>query len=94
MLRLVPGADKSCNQIYNISVEEQIMVKTPQVVVAPKPEKQFYTVKKGDFLLRISKEVYGDANKYNLLFEANKPILKDPELIYPGQVLVIPPLSN
>ena len=76
------------------SVEDLIMVKTPPEVAPPQPEKQFYTVKKGDFLSRISKEVYGDANKYNLIFEANKPMLKDPNLIYPGQVLVIPPLGK
>ncbi len=50
-----------------------------------------YTVKSGDTLSRISKEVYGEANKYNQIFEANKPMLKDPDKIYPGQVLRIPP---
>ncbi len=56
-------------------------------------EKQFYTVKKGDYLSKISKEVYGDAMKYNVIFEANKPMLTDPDKIYPGQVLVIPKLK-
>ena len=64
------------------------------VVAPPEPEKQFYTVKKGDYLSKIAKEVYGNANKYNIIFEANKPMLKDPNLIYPGQVLVIPPLEK
>ncbi len=54
----------------------------------------YYTVKKGDILSRISKEVYGDANKYNVIFEANRPMLKSPDLIYPGQVLRIPPLKK
>lgn len=57
------------------------------------PNKHFYTVKKGDYLSKISKEVYGDANKYPIIFEANKPMLKDPDLIYSGQVLVIPELA-
>lgn len=57
-------------------------------------EKQFYTVKKGDYLSKIAKAVYGNANKYMIIFEANKPMLKDPDLIYPGQVLVIPPLEK
>ncbi len=57
------------------------------------PEASFYTVKKGDYLSKIAKEVYGDASKYNVIFEANKPMLKDPDLIYPGQVLRIPPLD-
>ncbi|MBA3486745.1 MAG: peptidoglycan-binding protein LysM [Lysobacter sp.] len=50
-----------------------------------------YTVKSGDTLSGISKQVYGDAGKYQAIFEANKPMLKDPDKIYPGQVLRIPP---
>ena len=50
-----------------------------------------YTVQKGDTLSKISKEQYGDANKYQQIFEANKPMLTHPDKIYPGQVLRIPP---
>ena len=74
-------------------VEDHLLVTTPEPVAPPEPEKQFYTVKKGDYLSKIAKEVYGDAKKYPIIFEANKPMLKDPDLIYPGQVLVIPPLT-
>ncbi|HRK26952.1 MAG TPA: peptidoglycan-binding protein LysM [Chitinophagales bacterium] len=59
----------------------------------PEPESQYYTVEKGDTLSKISKEFYGTANKYMVIFEANKPMLKDPDKIYVGQVLRIPPLS-
>lgn len=52
----------------------------------------FYDVQPGDTLSKISKEVYGDANKYNAIFEANKPMLTSPDKIYPGQKLVIPAL--
>jgi nucleoid-associated protein YgaU len=76
------------------TVDDWIVVKKPPVVAPPQPEKQFYTVRKGDYLSKIAKEVYGNANKYNIIFEANKPMLKDPNLIYPGQVLVIPPLEK
>ena len=58
------------------------------------PEAKYYTVKEGDWLSKIAKEYYGDANKYNMIFEANKPMLKDPDKIYPGQVLRIPPLEK
>ncbi|AFJ48501.1 peptidoglycan-binding protein LysM [Shimwellia blattae] len=51
---------------------------------------QMYTVKPGDTLSAISKHVYGDANQYNKIFEANKPMLTSPDKIYPGQVLRIP----
>lgn len=49
-----------------------------------------YTVKKGDTLSAIAKETLGSANRYPEIFEANKPMLKDPDKIYPGQVLRIP----
>ncbi len=53
-------------------------------------EGKFVTVEKGDTLSAIAKRVYGDANKYNVIFEANKPMLSDPDKIYPGQELRIP----
>ncbi|MBA3253639.1 MAG: peptidoglycan-binding protein LysM [Pseudomonadota bacterium] len=55
------------------------------------PESQFYTVVKGDTLSKIAKEFYGDANAYQKIFEANKPMLTHPDKIYPGQNLRIPP---
>jgi len=54
------------------------------------PEAEFYTVKAGDSLSKIAKHFYGDAKKYNLIFDANKPMLTDPNKIYPGQTLRIP----
>jgi nucleoid-associated protein YgaU len=64
------------------------------IVVEPKPEAQFHTVVKGEFLSKIAKKYYGDANKYPIIFEANKPMLTHPDKIYPGQVLRIPSLEN
>jgi nucleoid-associated protein YgaU len=55
------------------------------------PPAQFYTVVKGDTLSKIAKDFYGNANEYMRIFEANKPMLKHPEKIYPGQNLRIPP---
>lgn len=57
-------------------------------------EPRFYTVKRGDSLSKIAKELYGNAMKYPEIFEANKPMLKDANLIYPGQVLRIPDLEG
>lgn len=54
------------------------------------PEASFYTVVSGDNLSKIAKAEYGDANKYMIIFEANKPMLSHPDKIYPGQVLRIP----
>ena len=63
-------------------------------VRVPEPEAVFYEVKSGDSLSKIAKKHYGDAMKYPVIFEANKPMLKDPNLIYPGQVLRIPPIEG
>lgn len=52
-----------------------------------------YEVKSGDSLSKIAKHEYGDANKWRLIFEANQDILKDPNKIFPGQKLKIPPLA-
>ncbi|MHC8364676.1 peptidoglycan-binding protein LysM [Pseudomonas sp. ZT5P21] len=67
------------------SVDDQITVTGPVVKAAT-----FVTVVKGDTLSAISLRVYGDANKYQKIFEANKPMLKDVNKIYPGQSLRIP----
>ncbi len=67
-------------------VDDQLEVEVQE------PEATFYTVKKGDYLSKISKSVYGDAMKYEIIFEANKPMLTHPDKIYPGQVLRIPAL--
>ena len=62
-------------------------------VVKAEPEAVYYTVISGDSLSKIAKAQYGDAMKYPLIFEANQPMLTDPDKIYPGQVLRIPPLE-
>ena len=49
-----------------------------------------YTVKSGDTLSKIAKEMFGDANAYMDIFNANKDVLSDPDKIKPGQVLKIP----
>ena len=50
----------------------------------------FHTVESGDTLSAIAKKTLGSANRYMEIFEANKPMLSDPDKIYPGQVLRIP----
>lgn len=54
------------------------------------PEPVFHTVERGDTLSAIARKHLGSANKYPAIFEANKPMLKHPDKIYPGQVLRIP----
>ena len=60
-------------------------------VARSEPEARFHTVVRGDTLSAIAGKFYGNANKYPLIFEANKPMLSHPDKIYPGQMLRIPP---
>ena len=80
-------------------VHDHMTVRRAVMTAAPDPEEKepeprFYTVVKGDTLGKIAKDHYGNAAKYPVIFEANKPMLKDPNLIYPGQVLRIPELED
>jgi LysM repeat protein len=54
------------------------------------PEPVFHTVAKGETLSAIAKKTLGNANRYNDIFEANRPMLSHPDKIYPGQMLRIP----
>ncbi len=77
-----------CGNVSGVShVDDQMSV------LETYDESRWYTVVRGDTLSKISKEFYGDANKYMKIFEANKPMLTHPDKIYPGQMLRIPPIA-
>jgi len=61
-------------------------------VTAPQQtyEVQYYEIQKGDSLWKVAKEFYGNGNDYTKIFEANKEVIKDPDLIFPGQKIRIP----
>lgn len=54
------------------------------------PQVQYYTIQSGDSLSKIAQDYYGDAQKYDAIFEANREVIKDPDKIYPGQKIRIP----
>jgi nucleoid-associated protein YgaU len=62
----------------------------------PANEPKFHTVQKGDNLWKVAEAAYGKGKggKYTVIFEANKPMLSDPDKIYPGQVLRIPDIET
>lgn len=62
----------------------------PEPDSSEQPSSRFYTVQPGDTLSKIAREFYGSAGKYPVIFEANTPMLTNPDRIYPGQVLRIP----
>lgn len=76
-----------CGNVAGVAAVNNMMS-----VDTSEPEGTYYTVVSGDTLSKISKNAYGDPNKYQKIFEANTPMLKHPDKIYPGQVLRIPPL--
>jgi len=65
-------------------------------LTAPPPEEiiEYYKIQTGDTLSKIAKQFYGDAGKYPIIFEANKEVIKDPNLIYPGQMIRLPKMSG
>ena len=63
---------------------------TTNNTAASKPSGQNYTVKSGDCLWNIAKKYYGNGSKYTTIYNANRDKIKNPNLIYPGQVLWIP----
>jgi nucleoid-associated protein YgaU len=84
-----PTKDKilvAAGNVQNVDkVDDQLTVKTP--AAAPT---QFHTVVAGDNLWKIAEKYYGSGAKNDVIFQANTPMLKSPDKIYPGQVLVIP----
>ncbi|NLD38231.1 MAG: peptidoglycan-binding protein LysM [Desulfatiglans sp.] len=91
-----PDREKIALAVGNVNgvskVDDRIQVDTSKAAPEqkPEPETKYYTVAKGDTLSKIAKEFYGNPMKYTVIFEANKPMLTNPDLIYPGQVLRIP----
>jgi len=67
------------------------VAKVEDAIEAPgTAEPVFHTVAKGDTLWKISEKTLGSGARYKEIFEANRPMLSDPDKIYPGQVLRIP----
>jgi nucleoid-associated protein YgaU len=75
-----------CGNVSGVAKVEDRMT----VASASETASKLRAVKSGDTLSKIAKEEYADANAYMKIFEANKPMLSDPDKIYPGQMLRIP----
>nr|HET7858446.1 peptidoglycan-binding protein LysM [Caldimonas sp.] len=76
-----------CGNVSSVAKVNDLLT----VASGAEQESTYHEVKSGDTLSKIAKEAYGDANAYMKIFEANKPMLSNPDKIYPGQKLRIPP---
>ncbi len=74
-----------CGNVQGVGKVNDMMT-----VQEPAEESRYYTVVRGDTLSAIAKKQYGNANEYMKIFEANKPMLSNPDKVYPGQLLRIP----
>ena len=87
---LIAGNVEGISQVNaeQLVTMEQIATDNTREIFEP----VFYTITKGDTLWGISSEFYGNGNKYPLIVEANLEVIKDADLIYPGQAIRIPEL--
>jgi len=82
--------DKPKPDFSNVQSGGSSTAPAPPKPTPPDPAPRTYTVVAGDSLSKIAKRFYGDANKWQRIFEANRDTIKNPDLIHPGQVLKIP----
>jgi nucleoid-associated protein YgaU len=71
-----------------LNVAQQSEEQEPEIV--EETETQFYEIQSGDSLWKIAKQFYGNGAKYEAIFAANREVIKDPDLIFPGQKIRIP----
>ena len=60
------------------------------VVLAALPGESAVIVQPGNSLWRISRRVYGEGVRYSVIYQANRDQIRDPDLIYPGQIFIVP----
>jgi nucleoid-associated protein YgaU len=78
------GQDKPKADFSNVESGSSSTAPTPAA------SSKTYVVQEGDSLSKIAKREYGNANDWRKIFEANRDLIKNPDLIYPGQTLKIP----
>ena len=71
-------------------------VETPfarSTVLASLDQETFIVVQPGNSLWRIARRSYGQGVRYTVIYKANETQIRDPDLIYPGQIFVVPPVN-
>jgi len=88
--RVQGAADDSDEDIEKAVDEEAAEAEEGQAIPSPSGDTDFYTIASGDTLSKLAKKYYGDASQYEVIFEANREVIKDPNKIYVGQTIRIP----
>ncbi len=93
----VPASPHGTVEVYELSAEDgseinkhQVRVVFGRALVDPYTGYSVHTVAAGETLSSIAQEWYGDSGRYHVIFQANRSVLDDPDLIFPGQELRIP----
>lgn len=85
--------DKKKADFSNVQAGSASTAPAPRPMAPPPPGAtagRTYTVKSGDSLSKIAQREYGDGSQWKKIHEANRDLIKDPDLIHPGQVLKLP----
>jgi nucleoid-associated protein YgaU len=88
--KLFGGKEKPRADFSNVQSGASSTAPSPAPAAAPAASKRTYTVVAGDSLSKIAKREYGDAQKWTVIYDANRDKISNPDLIHPGQVLTIP----
>lgn len=99
LVQRIPGlpdeAQVTLDSLVEAGLRFLMLSPTPEPEPAPEPPPEqswrSYTVQPGDTLSLIARQMYGQANLWRVIFEANRDTLTDPGRVHPGQVLKIPP---
>jgi len=81
--------EKAALMAGNVEGVEKVDASGVEVEQPAQKRVEIYEVQKGDSLWKIAQKFYGDGNKWKKIYEDNKEVIKDPDLIYPGQKIRI-----
>lgn len=89
------GPDDHTLRIDQVGPDGKVVARIQQpftrgTALADLPPGRIHVVQSGNSLWRLARSAYGDGVRYTLIFEANKDQIRDPDLIYPGQVFTLP----
>lgn len=84
------AVEKAILMVGNIEGVHEVVNNTNQPLVGETEKTEYYEIQSGDTLSKLAQKYYGDASAYNRIFEANREVIKDPDLIFVGQKIRIP----